>query len=199
MAEKKEVEDIGDLTVSPKVIKEICGIGDRMVRQYAEEGVFKKSAHGKYMLFQSVKNYITTLKVAKVGENIKNGLGEEVKDLKTEQAIHEHYKGLMAEIRLQLIQGKVHRSEDVERVITDMLSKFKSKMQAIPSKLAPKLGERKRVDIQAILDAEIAGALLELSDYSPADYYSDEHIEVGDDEDMLNMLAEGGEAGDGET
>lgn len=182
MADKKEIEDIADITVSAKVIGEICGIGDRMVRRYADEGVFKRSAHGRYKLFQSVKNYITAVKVAKVGENVKSDLYEDNLDLNNEKAIHEHLKSMITEIKLQLIKGQVHKSEDVERVITDMLVRFRSKMQALPAKLATKLEQKNRGEIQKILQTEIIDALTELSEYNPADYYSDEHIDVENDE-----------------
>ena len=89
-----------------------------------------------------------------------------------------------------LIQGKVHKAEDVQRVVTDMLERFKSKMEAMPAKLAIKLENRSRTEIQRVLKKEINGALLELSEYNPADYYSDEHIEA--DEDIIYSLNDEG-------
>jgi hypothetical protein len=188
MAEKKEIEDIQDLTVSSKVIQEICGIGDRMVRKLADEGIVKRSAHGKYKLLNSVKNYITTIKLAKVGDNLKDDItGGQTLDLNTEKAIHEHLKTMITDIKLQLIRGQVHKSQDVERVVTDMLVRFRSKMQSMPAKLAPKLLGKGRNEIQEILKDEIIVALAELSEYSPADYYSDEHISV-EDEQVSKLL-----------
>lgn len=191
VAEKKEIEDFQDITVSAKVLGEICGIGERMVRKYADDGVFKRSTRGKYKLLLSVKNYITTVKLVKVGEKgIKADLGAETRDLKTEQAVHEHLKTMITDIKLQLIKGQVHKSEDVERVITDMFTKFKSKMQALPAKLAPKLEQKEKAVIQDTLKFEIAEALEELSEYNPADYYGSEHIDIEDDE-LLAIIDEG--------
>lgn len=190
MAEKKGLEDLQDITVSAKVIGEICGIGDRMVRRYADEGVFKRSSHGKYKLFQSTKNYITTLKIAKAGEGgVKSDIDDACYDLDTEKAVHEHLKSLITEIKLQLIKGQVHKSEDVERVVTDMLVRFKSKMQAMPAKLAPMLEQKEKGDIQSLLKTEISFALEELSEYSPSDYYGNEYIDIDDDK-LYSIISE---------
>lgn len=190
MADKVEIEDLQDITVSAKVIGEVCGIGDRMVRKYADEGVFKRSTHGKYKLLQSVKNYVTTLKVAKAGNGgVKVDIGSEAADLNTEKAVHEHLKSMITEIKLQLIKGQVHKSEDVERVITDMFAKFKSKMQALPAKMAPKLERKRKAEIQSVLKEEVAAALEELAEYNPSDYYSSDHIEIEDDE-LFSILDE---------
>ncbi len=182
VADKKQIEDLQDITVSAKVIGEVCGIGERMVRRYADEGVFKRNAHGRYELLQSVKNYVTTLKIAKIGEGgVKTEIGNGL-DLKEEQAAHEHIKAMIAEIKLQLIKGQVHKSEDVERVITDMFTKFRSKIQSLPAKLAPKLEQKEKEEIQAVLKWELVAALEELSDYNPADYYAKEYIDIEDEE-----------------
>lgn len=190
MADKKEIEDLQDIIVSAKVIAEVCGISDRMVRYYADQGVFKRNAHGRYKLLQCIKNYVTTLKVSKAGEGGVNAdIRSEAVDLRTEQAAHEHLKAMITEIKLQLIKGQVHKSEDVERVITDMFTKFKSKMQALPSKMAPKLEQKKKADIQNVLKEEVAAALEELAEYNPADYYSSDYIEIEDDK-LFSILEE---------
>ena len=181
MAETRNVDGMDTITVSAKVLGEICGIGDRQIRNLAEEGIMCKNSHGKYLLLKSVKNYIITLKVAKAGQNVESDLDQEL-DLDTEKAKHEHVKLQIAEIKLAMIQGKAHKSEDVERVITDMFEKFRSKLQAMPAKLAKKLEGKDRIDIQNILQSDINSALEELAAYNPAIYYSDEYIDIGEDE-----------------
>lgn len=186
MADTKKVEDLSDITVSQKVLAECLGVGDRMIRYLAEQGIIKRNSHGRYLLLSSIKNYILTLKVQKAGEHVPIDAPAESLDLNTEKAIHEHLKSMITDIKLQLIKGQVHKSDDVGRVITDMFTKFKSKMMAFPAKLAPKLEGKTRTEIKKILDEDVAAALLELADYSPSDYYSDEHIEV--DESCVLMM-----------
>lgn len=181
MAETRNVDSMDTITVSAKVLGEICGIGDRQIRNLAEEGIMCKNSHGKYLLLKSVKNYIITLKVAKAGQNVESDLDQEL-DLDTEKAKHEHVKLQIAEIKLAMIQGKAHKSEDVERVITDMFEKFRSKLQAMPAKLAKKLEGKDRIEIQNTLQCDINSALEELAAYNPEVYYSDEYIDIGEDE-----------------
>ncbi len=179
MAETRN-SDITMITVSGKVLGEILGIGDRQVRNLAEQGIIKKDSHGKYVLLVSVKNYITSLKVAKAGTKVMSDFDETL-DLDTEKAKHEHIKRQITDIKLQLTKNSVHKSEDVERVISDMFEKFRSKMNALPAKLAKKLQGKDKGAIQRTLKKEIDSALSELADYNPADYYSDEHLEIADD------------------
>lgn len=194
MAETRNA-DMSVITVSAKTLGEVCGIGDRMVRNLADEGIFVRNSHGKYLFMKSVKNYILTVKASKAGKHVESSLDESL-DWDTEKAKHEHVRRIISEIQLSLIQGKVHRAEDVERVVTDMLVRFKSKLEAMPSKLAMKLEGKSRVDIQRVLFNEVMGTLKELSEYNPADYYSDEHIDLeGYTIDVLEGENEDGKEG----
>lgn len=185
MADKLTKEDLSDISVNAGVLEELFGVGDRMIRYLVEQGVVEKVSRGKYGLMKSVKNYITTIKVANQGKIESEG----ELDLDEERAKHEHVKRQITEIKLQLIRGEAHKAEDVEAVMTDMLAKFKSKMESMPAKLAKKLEGEERIEIQKILKSEIEGALNELAAYNPENFYSDEHIDVSDD--AVNDLLEG--------
>ena len=88
----RKVQSIDDITVSAKVIGEMIGVGDRMVRHLADEGIIKRNSHGRYLLLESVKNYILTLKVSKAGESIKTDFDKDSLDLNHEKAVNEHWK-----------------------------------------------------------------------------------------------------------
>ena len=177
MADKRKIDDISDVAVSAKVMGECLGVKERMVRELAERGILRRESHGQYLLLHSVKNYILTLKLSKAGEHVDVGPGN-VLDLNQEKASNEHWKSMINEIKLQLIQGKVHKSEDVGRVLSDMLLNFKDKINAIPAKVAVKLEGKSKEDIQEMLKEELSFALDELSEYNPADYYSSEYIDI---------------------
>lgn len=185
MADKLTKEDLSDISVNAGVLEELFGVGDRMIRYLVEQGVVEKVSRGKYGLMKSVKNYITTIKVANQGKIESEG----ELDLDEERAKHEHVKRQITEIKLQLIRGETHKAEDVEAVMTDMFQKFKAKMESMPAKLAKKLEGEERIEIQKILKSEIEGALNELAAYNPENFYSDEHIDVSDD--AVNELLEG--------
>ena len=137
MADSAKVTDVSAVTVSAKVLANIIGVGDRQVRNLADEGILVRNSHGRYLLEKSVKNYIMNLKISKVGETVTSDFEDGELDLKQEQARHEHIKSMISEIKLQLIKGQVHKSYDVANVITDMFTKFRSKILAIPAEIAP--------------------------------------------------------------
>lgn len=176
----KGMDELNDILVSSKVLEALFGVKDRTIRYLADNGIVKRDSHGKYLLMDSAKSYITTLKIGNTVK-IHTEDKEEELDLDTERAIHEHTKRQITEIKLQLIKGQVHKSEDVEAVMTDMFIKFREKMAAMPAKLAKKLEGKDKLEIQKILRKEISSALNELADYNPADFYSDEHIEVSNE------------------
>lgn len=182
----KKQEELQDILVTSKVLENLFGVKDRTIRYLADQGIVKRNSHGKYLLFESAKSYILTLKAANAGKNVKTDDEKEDLNLESERAAHEHVKRQITEIKLQLIQGKVHKAEDVEAVMTDMFTKFRSKMEAIPTKLARRLEGKSRVEIQKLLKQEVRNALTELSTYNPSDFYSDEHISV--DSSALSAL-----------
>lgn len=184
----KDAEDLSVVTVSAKVIGKIIGVGDRQVRNLAESGILKRNRRGQYLLVDSLANYIMALKVQKAGETVRTDFDEPL-DLNREKAVHEHIKTMITDIKLQLIRGQVHKSEDVERVMLDMFEKFRSKLNALPAKLAPRLANKDKVYIQGYLRKEIDDVLMELSEYNARDFYSDEHIDIGEED----ILAAGGE------
>lgn len=180
MAATKNADDMLFVTVSAQRMGDILGVGDRMVRYLAEEGILKRNSHGKYLLVASVKNYILTLKVSKP-TSAEADPDDGSLSWEGEKAKHEKLKRQITDLKLQVLKGHLHKSEDVERVVNDMLAKFKSKLEAMPSKLARKLEKKTKTQILEILQDEIRSALEELSEYNPSDYYSDDYIEIEDD------------------
>ena len=63
MADSAKVTDVSAVTVSAKVLANIIGVGDRQVRNLADEGILVRNSHGRYLLEKSVKNYIMNLKI----------------------------------------------------------------------------------------------------------------------------------------
>ncbi len=182
MKEKEitKTDTIEGLTVSASVLGELLGVTDRRVRQLASEGIFKRAAKGRYVLPESIKTYI---KMLKMESDIAKGSEDHEIDLDKEKAIHERIKRQQSEIKLALMKGEVHKSEDVADVMMDMLASFRSKMIALPSKLAPLLvGKSAANEVREVLTKEILEVLMELKDYDPADFYGEEYIEYDEGE-----------------
>lgn len=177
MNASKNANDISGVTVNASVLGDIIGVTDRRIRGLAEEGVLVRASKGRYKLLESLKNYILTLKVAKsdeVSELDPSGL-----DLDTEKAKHEVIKMQMSELKLRLMEGSVHKSEDVRAVMSDMLVTFRSRLMNHPAKTAPVLANMYDPgEIQLYLEKEMLEALRELREYNPKEFYNDDYIDT---------------------
>lgn len=172
--------DISAITVNSATLEKIIGVSDRRIRQLAEENIIIRAAKGRYKLMDSISNYILTLKVAIESGNSESPDGEI--DLEEEKAIHERVKRHISELKLQTMKGDLHKSEDVERVMTDMLVSIKTKLLSMPTKLAPILVSRNNIDfVRNTINREVLDALNELKDYNPKEFYSDDYVESDGD------------------
>lgn len=175
-----KTKDISSVTVSASVLAEMMGVGDRRIRQLADEGILVRAAKGRYNLKDSMKNYILTLKIAaENGEDPESELNlDEVK------AQHEKVKMHITQLKLALMQGEVHKSSDVEHVMKDMLSSFRARILNVPAKLAPLLVMRDNPDwIREVITKEIIEVLGELKNYDPKDFYSEDYIDTDSEMD----------------
>lgn len=178
--ETSKVTDIDSLTVSASVLGNILSVKDRRIRQMAVEGIMVRAAKGRYKLVESLKNYILTLKLAAEGVTTEDL--DEI-NIEEEKALHERVKRHISELKLQTMKGELHKAEDVEAVMMDMLVAFKTRVMNIPSKVAPILENRDVIYIKNYLTKEVVEVLNELKEYDPKAFYSDEYIEEdGEDE-----------------
>ncbi|WP_110933823.1 hypothetical protein [Paenibacillus bouchesdurhonensis] len=169
MAKKKaEAEKMHEMIVGTGELAAIIGKSDRWVRQITGEGVLKQVNRGKYILGEAVQDYI---------EHVSGGREDDKKpryiDEKTE---HERIKKEKAALELAEMQGELHRSQDVEAVMNDMLGAFRQRIRAIPMRLAPELmGQNQLNVIKGRISAALDEALAELADYDP-DLFREERV-----------------------
>lgn len=173
--ESAKITDIDRMTVSVGVMANIFSLSERRIRQMAEEGIIVRAAKGRYRLVESLKNYMLALKLAAEGMNAENPDGEI--NINEEKALHERVKRHISEMKYRVMKGELHKAEDVERVMTDMLASFKTRLLNIPSKVAPSLENRETAYIRELLSKEISEVLNELKDYDPKHFYSDEYMD----------------------
>lgn len=180
-----KIESVEQVTVSSTVLSNLFGITTRRIRQLENEGVIKKVARGKYNLQENIKSYITFIKTY---ADLKENKSEEGKiDYDEEHALLERRRREKIELELAAMRGTMHYSEDVERVMTDMLSNFKAKLLGLPSRAAPQLITFSEIgDIQECLHKEVLEVLNELSEYNPSDFYSEDYVEVDEYEELEN-------------
>lgn len=181
---QKRLNNLDDMVVTARVISNMFDCTERWVRSLASEGIIDKEKSGSYKLQPTVKKYINHLKTS-VETSTDEAMNKE--EYWTEKTLHEKAKREIAELELAKMKGTMHKAEDVEEVMTDMLSRLKSKLIAIPSKMAPLLGEERDINkIQNLLDEEVFMALEELSDYTPELFLGDEYIALEEDKDDVD-------------
>lgn len=163
--------------VTTAQLAKIIGKTTRWVNELTRNKIFVQSARGKYLLAENVQRYIQYLQ-----ERIER---ESEVDYHKEKAIHERAKRQRAELELALMRGEMHKAEDVETVLNDMIAAFRSKMLALPSKMAPQLVGKSEIPvILDMLTREVNEALSELAEYDPQTFLSvsEDYVEVDDDD-----------------
>lgn len=144
-----------------KTVARILDITERRVRQLKADGVIEeyKGMTGLYDLIPTIHSYVNYLRK-------RNPESEENIDYNTERAKLLRAKRLNEEYDLQLREGDLHTSADIEAVLTGMLINFKTRLSAIPAKLAPILAKKTdRAEISKLLKEATDEALNELSDF----------------------------------
>ena len=184
MAEHLEKEtDVSTLICSAGVLADMLGIKQTTVRHLASSGVMPRVSSGRYKMRDCVHNYVMQLRIQ--SKNPESGSTDEKPELRDMQAKHEAIKLQMSDLQLKLMQGKLHKSEDVEKVMTNMLASMRAKLLSLPSRVAPRVAEASDpTDVMAILQADIYDALHELSEYTPEMFYG-EDLMLDDDGNLI--------------
>lgn len=146
-------------------IADIFGCSPRWVNQLTTSGLLKQVARGKYKLGEAIREYIAAIKLQAEESD------EAETDLRAEQTMLTRANRKMAELELAVMNGKLHRSDDVQAIMNEMLVTFRSRLLAIPARLAPEITVTSDSNVaQQLIKGEIYDALSELSEYDPAQY-----------------------------
>ena len=169
------------MEVAADVLANCLGITPRRVQLLTKQGAVVKLRRGVYDLEKSVQSYIT-YKLESLEES------QEQKSLDEIRADHERWKMRKTQLAVQLLEGKLHRAEDVERVWSQSAAAVRSRLLGIPVKAAPQVaGMEDAGEIQQVLQREVAEALNEIAGYDPADFADPlplEEVEAdGDDQE----------------
>lgn len=142
-----------------KAVARFLDITERRVRQLRSDGVIAEILPGLYDLLDTNRRYINYLRK-------RNPESGEAIDYNTERAKLVRAKRKKEEYELMVRENQLHAAEDIKTVMTNMLVNFKSRLMAIPSKLAPVLCKKTdRSEIFSLVKDQIDEALMELSDF----------------------------------
>lgn len=141
---------------SARELAELLGVSERRVNQLVNEEILRREIEGDFVLTTAIAAFYENKYASKDDDGYW-----------VEKTLHEAAKRQLAEIELARRQNLSHDAAAVERVMTDMLSKLRSQLLGIPTKMAAKLEMKKKAFINAELESEIQSRLTELSDYNP--------------------------------
>ena len=132
MAKQEKQETAG--YVKAQEVANLLDLTIQRVGQLRKEGIFKQyktPAGDRYQLVETVKAYIKYLR----GQTGKQGNPWEEKKAKAEAELKEA-KAEIAKMQWQELEGQMHRSEDVEAVMTELVYEIRSMITALPGRLA---------------------------------------------------------------
>ena len=124
---------------STDIIAKLFDLDVRRVQQLAKEGILPAASQRPYKfdLLPTVKAYIRYLrdrangKEAKTADTVKAEADKLLAEADLKQS-----KAKIAELQLKELEGKMHRSEDVEALTNDLVYTARSMIMALPGRLA---------------------------------------------------------------
>lgn len=172
---------MNDQLLKPSDIAKLFNFdGVRRIDQLVQDGVLTPELvveRGKevrrYPLVQTVQQYVDYLqeKANRKADGVDDPLTLEqmaLADLRWKSA-----RAGKAELELAELLGQMHRAEDVETVVSDMIARIRSSILALPGRLAVDTAEAKTpMETSAIIKAAVDDLLNETAEYkyNAADY-----------------------------
>ncbi len=146
-----------DSFVTSAELAKLIGVSQRRIQQLESEGILIKNPDNKFELSKNIQLfYMWKLRPAENADYMK------------EHALLEKAKREKAEIELAKLQNRIHDADDIEEVLTGMLITFRTRILALPSKVAPLIIGQKNIGvITDVLRKELKTVLIELSEYDP--------------------------------
>lgn len=150
------------MVVNQKELAQCLGISARQIRNLRQEGLFQSPQNGRgYILETCVQEFINYKVNAEMGRSA-------LIDKEKIQAQHEEVKKQISILKLRELRRELHEAADVEAFLTDMLTRFKSRIMSLPTKIAMQTAGEKDINrIVQIVTKVLSEALEELSEYDP--------------------------------
>ena len=151
------------------IIAKLFGVTDRRVQQLAKEGVIPaaQTRPYKFDLLPTVQAYIKPLSEKANGKEQKNAdtVQAEADKLRAEADLKQS-KAKIAELQIKELEGKMHRSEDVEAMTNDLVYTIRSMIMALPGRLAMDVVQTTSAnEASAVIRSECSKILNELAGY----------------------------------
>ena len=159
---------------STEEIAQMFELDPRRIQQLAKEGILPAVSQRPYKfdLVPTIQAYIRYLRERANSRTAKIACAEtaEADKLRAEADLKQS-KAKIAEMQLKELEGKMHRSEDVEAVTDDLVYTIRSMIMALPGRLAMDIVQVESAsEASALIRSECYKILNELANYQ----YNDE-------------------------
>jgi phage terminase Nu1 subunit (DNA packaging protein) len=137
-------------------ISKLLDLTPRRVQQLAKEGVIPRAEHGRYELVPAVRGYIRYLKERSIAPGV----------ISFDEARHRKLaaEAEMAEIELAKARADVVRIDDVAQQWDAILSGVRTRLLALPTKVAPMVAvENDQSIVKEMIEDGVYSALGELA------------------------------------
>ena len=156
--------------VGSDILAPLFGVTTRRIQQLTKEGVIvaiKEKGANRYDLMTTIQRYIKYLSDKANNREAKSGEVLEIENRKnTAEADLKRSKADIASLQLKELEGKMHNSEDVEAMTTDLVFTIRSMIMALPGRLAVDVSSAKTApEASEIIRREVHAILEELANY----------------------------------
>ena len=154
-------------TYPVSTIAKLFNLTERRVQQLASEGVIPKPERGKYDLVASVRGYIAYLQDRAFGKEVVHV------DAHQERARLLKAQADKTELEFKTMQSQVIAADQVELLWSGLVSAFRARMLALPTRCAHSVLTLKNLpgktyqEIEMCLRSHVYEALHELARYDP--------------------------------
>lgn len=162
MAATKREKLGADTEVSVAELAALLGLSADRIYQLIRGGTLQTVKRGRLLLADSLQRYIATVNKEPVSdEDMKL---ERVKQ--TAEATLKHSKAKIAKLEAEELEGKMHRSEDVEAMTADLLYAVRGALTALPGRLAVDVAQTQTAaEASEVIRQEVSKVLKEISQY----------------------------------
>ena len=156
--------------VDSKTIAALFELTPRRIQQLTKEGIITATKEGnanRYDLLPTIQKYIRYLTAKANGrEPSKKDAEIEGRRLEAEADLKRSKADRSPALQLKELEGTMHRSEDVEAVMTDLVYSIRSMLVALPGRLAVDVSSAATAaEASDIIRAEVYKILEELAGY----------------------------------
>lgn len=161
MAENQAGKITGDTKVNTTELAAVLGITARRVQQLVQDGNITQVKRGKFEICEAVQQYISFLAKGRdqTSEDLEKG------KLAAEASIKKS-KSIIEDLKVRELQGSMHRAEDVEVFVSELVYGVRGMLLALPGRLAvDAAGSTDPAEVSEIVRKEVYAVMEDLAQY----------------------------------